>query len=64
MPIERYELEYHLSIWYNIKQWLYIIGASAHSEHVQVIGCDIKLGSVEKSIDLDKEGVPQKQTII
>jgi hypothetical protein len=27
-------------------------------KHVQVIICDIQQGSVERSIDVDKEGIP------
>jgi hypothetical protein len=36
-----------------------VIDASTDSEHVQAIKCDFKPGSVERSIDLDKEGTPQ-----
>jgi hypothetical protein len=35
-----------------------VLDASVHSEHVQVIRCDFKPGSVERSIDLDKKGMP------
>jgi hypothetical protein len=32
-----------------------LIDVVVHSEHVKVIQCDFKPGSVERSIDLDKE---------
>jgi hypothetical protein len=38
-----------------------VINTSTHSEHVQVIRCDFKPGSVERSIDLDEEGIPQEE---
>jgi hypothetical protein len=31
-----------------------ILDASVHSEHAKVIRCDFKLGSVERSIDLER----------
>jgi hypothetical protein len=37
--------------------------AAVHSEQMQVLHCDFKPGSVERSIDLDKEGIPQQQAI-
>jgi hypothetical protein len=37
--------------------------ATIHSEDGKVIKCDFKPGSVERSIDLDKEGILQ-QTIL
>jgi hypothetical protein len=36
-----------------------VIDASVHSEIVQVIRCYFNLGSVERSIDVDKENIPQ-----
>jgi hypothetical protein len=37
-----------------------VIDEDAHSEHVQVIRCDFRPGSVERSIDQDKEGIPKQ----
>jgi hypothetical protein len=34
--------------------------ADTYSEHVPVIRCDFKPGSVEKSIYLDNESIPQQ----
>jgi hypothetical protein len=33
-----------------------VVDAVVHSEHGKVIQCDFKLGSVERSIDLDQGG--------
>jgi hypothetical protein len=33
-----------------------LVNAAIHYEHGKVIQCDFKPGSVERSIDLDKEG--------
>jgi hypothetical protein len=32
-------------------------------EHVQVFGCDIKPGSVERSTDLNTKGIPQPSAV-
>jgi hypothetical protein len=67
-PVERSELECLIwwitirkhtfinRVWYKIMILIYV---GAHSEHVQVIRWDFKPGSVKRSIDLDKEGIPQ-----
>jgi hypothetical protein len=36
-----------------------VVDAVVDSEHGKVIQCDFKPGSVKRSIDLDKEGMPQ-----
>jgi hypothetical protein len=40
-----------------------LLDVSFHSEHGKVIQSNFKLGSVERSIDLDKEGIPQQRQI-
>jgi hypothetical protein len=35
----------------------FLVNAAVYSGHAQVIRCDIKRGSVERSIGLDKEGL-------
>jgi hypothetical protein len=37
--------------------------ASGQTASEKVIKCNFKLGSVERSIDLDKEGIPQQEII-
>jgi hypothetical protein len=32
-----------------------------HFEHGKLIKCDFKPGSVERSVDLNKEGIPQAE---
>jgi hypothetical protein len=43
---------------------MFPIDSLVHSEYEKGIKCDFKPGSVERSIDLDKEDVPQQQEII
>jgi hypothetical protein len=38
-----------------------LVDAEIHSEHGKLIKCDFKPGSVERSIDVDKEGMPQAE---
>jgi hypothetical protein len=40
------------------------VDAVVHSEHGKVIKFDFKLGSVERSIDLDNEGIPQRGVFV
>jgi hypothetical protein len=35
-----------------------VADAAVHSDHGKVIQCDFKLRSVDRSIDLHKEGMP------
>jgi hypothetical protein len=37
-----------------------LVDAAVHSELGKVIKCDFKLGSVERSLDIDKEGIPRQ----
>jgi hypothetical protein len=36
-----------------------LVDPAVHSEYGKLIKCDLKTGSVERSIDLDKEGSSQ-----
>jgi hypothetical protein len=38
-----------------------LVNSKTHSEHVQVIRCDIKLESVEKFRDVQNEPIPAKK---
>jgi hypothetical protein len=54
---------FRISMYYS--QIKALVDAAIHSEHAQVIKCDFKPGSVERSTDLyqKKKGVPQQATI-
>jgi hypothetical protein len=53
-----------LSVIYPLYSYIkLLIDAVVHSEQGQVIQCDSKPGSVERSIDLEKEDIPQQQQI-
>jgi hypothetical protein len=41
-----------------------LIDAVDHSEHAQIIKCDFKPGSVERTINLDQENILQQQKSI
>jgi hypothetical protein len=41
-----------------------MVDVGAHYGHAQIIRCDIKPGSVERSTDLETEGAPQQRTRI